>query len=73
MQAVFYSLDGYPVSVNISHIESVEWGSEEGDPTQIYLISGRFYQLSHFNKRNHPLLELIGGKDWIKFTEEIEE
>lgn len=70
MFMVFYDQEDYPITINTDAIESVEWGSEENDPTQVHLTSGRFYQLDHVSKKNHLFLSFVGGDDWVKFTTE---
>lgn len=69
MFITFFDLEEHPITVNISTVESVIWGSEDDDPTWIYFTSGRSYCFAHTDQRNHQLLALIGGNDWIKFTE----
>jgi hypothetical protein len=60
--------EGEYLTININHVESVKWGSEDGDGTDYYtelsMVSGKVIEVDHNDENNDGFLVLLGGNEW---------
>lgn len=59
--------EGDYATINLNHVESVKWGSENDGTeyyTEVSMASGKTIEIDHNDENNNAFLVLLGGNEW---------